>query len=117
MLHQGQAGRRLEVWPGFLLEGMGRVVGGDHVDAAVAHALEQAFPVVARLDGGIALDAAAQVRVAGLVEPEVMDADFGGDALVRQGSRLEEFQFPCRGEVQHMQPGPVPPGEVHRQGG
>ena len=55
VLHQGQAGRRLQVWAGLLLPGVRGVVGGDDVDAAFIDRLEQRFSILGGLDGRVAL--------------------------------------------------------------
>lgn len=93
MLDQWQAGRRL--WISLLLLGPGvrRVVGADHVQAVAGQRPAQGVAVLAALDRRVALEQMAEAGVVAVVEQQVVDADFRGDAFLAQRLVLEQGQF------------------------
>ena len=114
MLDERQAGRRFEVAARLFGERVRRVVGRDHVYDVRAHAVAQRIAVRSSLDRGIALDARAEIRVARLIEPQVMDARFGRDALGGDRPGVEERELTPSGQVQNVQPRAVAARETHR---
>jgi hypothetical protein len=54
--------------------------------------------------------------VVAVIEHQVVQADFGGDAFFAQGFVFEQRQLACAGQVQHMQAGAVALGQFHRKG-
>ena len=84
MLRQGQARRRFQIGAGLFLPGVGGVIGGDDVNAAVVHRGKQGFAVAGLLDRWVALDVGALVGVPGGVEIQVVYADLGGDSFAGQ---------------------------------
>ena len=104
VLDQRPARGGLEVAVVLLFLGVGRVVGGHHIDAAVQDGRANLFPVVGRFDRGVPLDVGALVRVVGVAEPKVVNARLGSDALVFQFlSPIEQVQFTGRTDVQNVQ--------------
>ena len=75
---------------------MGRMVRGDHIDAAVIDRRPQGVLIVHSFDGWIAFDVGSVSSVGSVVEEEVMDAGFGRDAFLLKIARGEKRKFPCR---------------------
>jgi hypothetical protein len=90
VLHQGQPGVRLPVAVGFLVWRVRGVVGGNDVEPVVEQGFEEGLFVPRVLDGRVALDAVAEPFVVARVEPEVVHAHFGRNALLGQGHRVGE---------------------------
>ena len=106
MLNQRTSGRRLEVAAVLLFLGVGGVVGGDHVDAAIEDGGANLFPVLGRFHRGIPLDVGAFGFVVGVAEPQVVNARFGGDALVFECfGVVKQVQLTRRADVQDVQLG------------
>ena len=104
MLHQWESGGCLPVAPGFLVRGVGRVVGRDHINAVVVDRRPECLLVGGRLDRRIARDVGALGRIRRIVEKEMVDAGFRRDPLIGQVSRCKQVQLPGRRDVQHVEP-------------
>ena len=103
MLDQGQTGRRLEVGGVlFLIQGMGRVIGADHIQPAIRQRQPKRSPVCCGFNGRITFYEAAFLLVVLVAIVEMMDAGLGRDTLASGGASGEQFQLPCRGQVQYM---------------
>ncbi len=95
---------------------MGRVVGADDIQALAVQGLAQGIAIGLGLDRRVAFDQVAEARVVAVIEQQVMHADLGGDALLRQGPVLEQRQLPGTGQVQYVQASAVFLRQLHRQG-
>ena len=118
VLHQGQAGRCLEVGRIRLLrQGVGRVIGRDHVQQVLDQGKAQGIAIAAGLDRRVALDQAALGFVIGFIEIQVVDAGLGGDALALQRTGGKQLQLTGAGQVQDVEARVVPPRQLDRQRG
>src|SRR5690606_10364412 len=115
VLDERQARRRLEISARLLLRGMRRVIRGDDVDAVLDDRAEQRLTVLDRLDRRIALDLGAELRVAPLIEPEMMHADLGGDAFTVDRTRVEQLELAGGRQMQNVKTRPVPLRERDRE--
>ena len=113
MLDQRTAGRTGCVGPCLLLERVGRVIRGDHIDAIIVHGLSDGRAILVRLHRRVPLDQCPFFRIVRIGEPEVVHAGFGRDPLVLQRPRLEQSRFPRRADVKDVQPGALFPGQCH----
>jgi len=113
VLYHGRAGHRLEIGLLLFLQRMGRMIGGDKVDAVVKQGFEQTFLVLLRLDGRVPFDERAQPLVVLVGEPQVVDRHFGGDFLLFQRDVVaEQVGFRLGGQVQDMEAGAVLLGQA-----
>ena len=94
---------------------MGRMVRGDHIDAAFIDRRPQGVLIVHSFDGWIAFDVGSVSSVGSVVEEEVMDAGFGRDAFLLKIARGEKRKFPCRRDVQDVQSGVMSSCEFYRE--
>jgi hypothetical protein len=69
------------------------VVGADNIEPVAVQRGAQGVTVGLGFDRRVAFEMAAESRIVAVVEQQVMDADFGGDALVGQRLVFEEFEF------------------------
>jgi hypothetical protein len=88
VLGERQAGRRLKVTAGLFFQRVRRVVGADDIEPVAVQRGAQGVTVGSGFDRRIAFEMAAESRVVTVVEQQVMDADFGGDAFVGQRTCL-----------------------------
>ena len=79
VLNHGHARHGFQCTALFLAQQVRGVVGGNHVDKSVLYGFPQGQAVALFLDGGVALDACAQLLVVVLCEHQVGDACFGCD--------------------------------------
>ena len=117
VLNQRTSGRRVEVAAILLFLGVGGVVGGNHIDAAVEDGGANLFPVLGRFHRGVPLDVGAFGLVIGIAEPQVVDARFRSDALVfERFGVVKQVQLTRRADVQDVQLGVELGGQLHGLG-
>jgi hypothetical protein len=61
------------------------MIGADDGNTTIDESLAEGFAVVFRLDGGIALDASAEVLIVTVGEIKVGNSSFGGDIIGGSG--------------------------------
>src|SRR5688572_9319913 len=83
---------------------MRRVVRSNDVDAVVDDCSAQRVTVGGRFDRGVAFDLRPERRVARLLEPKMMRADFGSDALAGDWAALEQLELARRRQMQDVEP-------------
>ena len=103
------AGRRCRVGLLLFFERVRGVVGGDHLQAAVAQCLPQSLVVVARFQRRIHLHERAEPRVVVDVEQQMMRARFAGDEAAMIGQQL---RLGAGRNVQHVKAMMMPVGEI-----
>ena len=79
------------------------MIRGDNIQSAVFECCEQGQLVGWRFDGRIALDPVAEAGIVFAGEMQEVNTHFGGDIFAVDGSGIEQFHFPCRGEVEDVQ--------------
>ena len=78
-----------------------------YVQSQGSYLRQEGETVVVGLDGGVALDEVAELRIVAVVEPEVVGGDFSGDEFFIQVEVAKQTQFGGRTDVGHMEAGAV----------
>ena len=108
-LDAGHPGRRSRIGLSLLAERVRRMVGAEHVDDAVGHALPDAFAVARLAYRRVHLDERAEACIVlGRQRQMVRSGLAAGDILVAG----EKGDLLCRRDVEHMNAGAKPPGDA-----
>ena len=94
-----------------------RVVGCYYVNPTIVDCLADGLAIGRFLDGGVAFYQRSMGGVGGVVEVQVMNARFGGNAFFVNGTCVEKVELFGCSNMENMQSGVVAASQFHGEGG